>query len=147
MSYRIQLLLVLTTRALRTWRRLHTCCSRYGPIVRPSDQLSVFTFSQSAPLPFRAMFQSYFELGNRIRKHYFSLSVVLCLASGQFVPPIHRRNLYSLQYSMLPANRASIGELWKKISERKEIQVHMPSRYASLPSRRGLVGINKRASK
>lgn len=61
------------------------------------------------------MFNPYFELGGRIRKHYFAPSVVLCLASGQFVPPIHRRNLYSLQYSMLPARRVAPGELWEMV--------------------------------
>ncbi|KAF3004919.1 phosphatidylinositol N-acetylglucosaminyltransferase subunit gpi1 [Curvularia kusanoi] len=66
---------------------------------------------KSVPLPLGAMFQSYFELGTRIRKHYFSPSVFLSLASGQFVPPIHRRNLYSLQYSMLPAQRISIDQM------------------------------------
>lgn len=32
------------------------------------------------------------------------------------MPPIHRKNLYSLQYSMLPARRASIGEMWRALS-------------------------------
>lgn len=67
------------------------------------------------------MFQSYFELGDRIRKHYLSPSVLLCLVSGQFVPPIHRHNLYSLQYSMLPVERASIAELWDKLTGRKDL--------------------------
>lgn len=62
------------------------------------------------------MFQPYFDLGDRIRKHYLSPSVLLCLASGQHVPPIHRRNLYSLQYSMLPVRRHSIHELWDKLN-------------------------------
>ncbi|KAF2685830.1 Gpi1-domain-containing protein [Lentithecium fluviatile CBS 122367] len=72
------------------------------------------------PLSLRDMFESYFELGNRIRKHYFSPGVFLHLASGQFVPPIHRRNLYSLQYSMLPAKREGVAELWKQLSERNK---------------------------
>jgi len=63
------------------------------------------------------MFNPYFELGTRIRKHYFSPSVFLYLVSGQFVPPIHRRNLYSLQYSMLPAQRVGITDLWKRLIE------------------------------
>lgn len=66
------------------------------------------------------MFQSYFDLGGRIRRHYFSGNVLLCLVAGQFVPPIHRRNLYSLQYSMLPAERVSVGELWRMLMEREE---------------------------
>lgn len=79
---------------------------------------TAYVLLKSTPLSLRAMFESYFELGNRIRKHYFSPSVFLCLASGQFVPPIHRRNLYSLQYSMLPATRVSIGELWTRLTEK-----------------------------
>jgi len=71
----------------------------------------------SVPLPFRAMFHEYFQLGNRLRQHYVSLGVIGCLILGRFVPPIHRRNLYSLQYSMLPAQRISIGELWNLLGE------------------------------
>lgn len=62
------------------------------------------------------MFDSYFELGNRLRQHYLSPSVIFALSSGQFVPPIHRRNLYSLQYGMLPAKRAGIAELWRQLN-------------------------------
>ncbi|KAI8939692.1 hypothetical protein NX059_003449 [Plenodomus lindquistii] len=80
---------------------------------------TAYILLKSVPLSLRAMFQSYSELAARIRKHYFSPSVLLCLVSGQFVPPIHRHNLYSLQYSMLPAERASIGELWQKLTERE----------------------------
>ena len=32
------------------------------------------------------------------------------------MPPIHRKNLYSLQYSMLPVQRVSIGELWQLLN-------------------------------
>jgi phosphatidylinositol glycan class Q protein len=74
---------------------------------------------QSVPLSLRAMFHPYFELGGRIRKHYLAPSVFLSLASGEFVPPIHRRTLYSLQYSMLPADRASVSELWEKLNEKE----------------------------
>lgn len=63
------------------------------------------------------MFHPYFELGGRIRKHYLSPSVFLSLASGQFVPPIHRRTLYSLQYSMLPAERATVAEMWDLLTQ------------------------------
>lgn len=69
----------------------------------------------SIPLPVAAIFHEYFQFGNRIRKHYLSLSVFLCLATGGFVPPLHRRNLYSLQYSMLPAQRVGIAELWARL--------------------------------
>lgn len=102
----------------------------------------VLTHRQSIPLPLRAMFQSYFELGNRIRKHYLSPSVILCLVSGQFVPPIHRRNLYSLQYSMLPARRAGVSELWKRLNDAepptKQTVASMNGfLYPTLPPRRG----------
>ena len=49
--------------------------------------------------------------------------MVLSLATGQFVPPIHRKNLYSLQYSMLPAQRAAIGEVWNRLSEKRVLPV------------------------
>ena len=61
------------------------------------------------------MFHQYFQLGQRIRKHYLSPRVLSCLAIGKFVPPIHRKNLYSLQYSMLPARRAGIWEMWNAL--------------------------------
>jgi phosphatidylinositol glycan class Q protein len=73
--------------------------------------------SKSVPLPLSLMLNEYFQLGNRIRKHYVSPGVVLCLVTGRFVPPIHRRNLYSLQYSMLPKQRVGIAEMWAKLSE------------------------------
>ena len=72
--------------------------------------------AQSVPLTFRAMFHQYFQLGHRIRKHYLSPRVLLCLATGKFVPPIHRKNLYSLQYSMLPARRAGIMDMWHALT-------------------------------
>lgn len=106
-----------------------------------------YVLLKPVPLSLRAMFQSYFELGDRIRKHYFSPSVLLCLASGQFVPPLHRRNLYSLQYSMLPAKRTSISELWTKLTEKEEGAVHVRKGYPPLPSRRGMAnGDSRKAS-
>ncbi|TKA82123.1 hypothetical protein B0A55_01810 [Friedmanniomyces simplex] len=68
---------------------------------------------KSIPLPLSLTFSQYAQLGHRLRKHYLSPRVFLCLVSGQFVPPIHRKNLYSLQYSMLPVQRLTIGELWE----------------------------------
>ena len=64
------------------------------------------------------MINEYSQLANRIRKHYISPGVFLCLISGRFVPPIHRKNLYSLQYSMLPARRVGIAELWEQLTTR-----------------------------
>lgn len=58
------------------------------------------------------MFHQFFQMGKRIRKHYLSPGVLLCLLTGKFVPPINRKKLYSLQYSMLPARRAGIREVW-----------------------------------
>ncbi|KAK7559078.1 N-acetylglucosaminyl transferase component Gpi1 [Phyllosticta citricarpa] len=79
---------------------------------------------QSVPLSFWAMFHQYSQLGTRIRKHYISPGVFLCLVTGRFVPPIHRKNLYSLQYSMLPARRASILELWARLTEDNDKDHH-----------------------
>jgi phosphatidylinositol glycan class Q protein len=71
----------------------------------------------SIPLPLSHTFTQYAHLTHRLRKHYLSPRVFLCLVSGQFVPPIHRKILYSLQYSMLPARRVGVGELWRLLSE------------------------------
>ncbi|KAK0721506.1 N-acetylglucosaminyl transferase component-domain-containing protein [Apiosordaria backusii] len=71
---------------------------------------------KSIPLSFKAMFHQYFQMGHRIRKHYLSPRVLLCLLTGKFVPPLDRRNLYSLQYSMLPARRAGIMEMWNAVN-------------------------------
>ncbi|KAK2628929.1 hypothetical protein QTJ16_002032 [Diplocarpon rosae] len=75
-----------------------------------------YIYLKSVPLTFRAMFHQYFQLGHRIRKHYLSPRVLLCLATGKFVPPIHRKNLYSLQYSMLPARRSGIMDMWHALT-------------------------------
>ncbi|KAL3426252.1 N-acetylglucosaminyl-phosphatidylinositol biosynthetic protein gpi1 [Phlyctema vagabunda] len=91
-----------------------------------------YIYLKSVPLTFTTMFHQYFQLGHRIRKHYLSPRVLLCLATGQFVPPIHRKNLYSLQYSMLPARRASIRDMWNALTTwepKKQIHpVHMNGR-------------------
>lgn len=84
----------------------------------PVEVTDTNTYSgQSIPLPLDLMFNEYFQLGTRIKKHYGSPGVLLCLVSGRFIPPIHRKNLYSLQYSMLPARRFGIGELWLQLNE------------------------------
>jgi phosphatidylinositol glycan class Q protein len=62
------------------------------------------------------MFHQYFQLSQRIQKHYLSPRVLMCLATGKFVPPIHRKNLYSLQYSMLPARRAGVIDMWNALT-------------------------------
>ncbi|KAK7732250.1 pig-Q [Cytospora paraplurivora] len=62
------------------------------------------------------MFHQYFQMASRIRKHYLSPRVLLCLLTGKFVPPINRKNLYSLQYFMLPARRSGIMEMWAAVN-------------------------------
>lgn len=66
------------------------------------------------------MFDQYFQLGHRLRKHYLAPNVIFCLATGRFVPPIHRRNLYSMQYSMLPAHRESMASVWALLTQPKK---------------------------
>lgn len=66
------------------------------------------------------MFDQYFQLGHRLRKHYLAPRVIFCLVTGRFVPPIHRRNLYSMQYSMLPARRAGMSEVWAMLTQPKK---------------------------
>ncbi|KAF7719704.1 Phosphatidylinositol N-acetylglucosaminyltransferase subunit Q [Penicillium ucsense] len=75
---------------------------------------------ESIPLSLRAMFDQYFQLGHRLRKHYLAPRVIFCLMTGRFVPPIHRRNLYSMQYSMLPARRAGMSEVWALLTQPKK---------------------------
>lgn len=58
------------------------------------------------------MLHQYLQMAQRIRKHYLSPTVLFCLMTGKLVPPIDRKNLYSLQYSMLPARRPGIWEMW-----------------------------------
>ncbi|KAL1619197.1 pig-Q [Diplodia seriata] len=82
----------------------------------PLSAPTSYIILKSVPLGFWDMFNQYCQLGNRIRKHYISPGVFLCLVTGRFVPPIHRKNLYSLQYSMLPARRAGILELWARLT-------------------------------
>ena len=77
--------------------------------------LSLLANKQPIPLSFKAMFHQYFQMGSRIRKHYLAPRVLLCLLTGKFVPPINRKNLYSLQYVMLPARRAGIWEMWEAL--------------------------------
>ncbi|KAJ5574045.1 N-acetylglucosaminyl transferase component [Penicillium hispanicum] len=91
---------------------------------KQSPEAGSSTFSyihlESIPLPLRAMFDQYFQLGHRLRKHYLAPRVIFCLVTGRFVPPIHRRNLYSMQYSMLPARRAGMGEVWSMLTQPKK---------------------------
>lgn len=86
-------------------------------------------YLKSIPLTFRAMFNQYFQMANRIRKHYLSPRVFFCLLTGMFVPPINRKNLYSLQYSMLPARRATVWEMWRALNEEPRTTKRFPMPY------------------
>ncbi|PKS11244.1 hypothetical protein jhhlp_003005 [Lomentospora prolificans] len=91
------------------------------PVVRsPTNSLNRPPTSvihlKPVPLTFGSMFHQYLQMAQRIRKHYLSPTVLLCLVTGKFVPPIDRKNLYSLQYSMLPAKRPGIWEMWTALS-------------------------------
>lgn len=88
---------------------------------------------QNIPLPFRDMFHQYFQMAHRIRKHYLSPRVLLCLVTGQFVPPINRKNLYSLQYSMLPARRATVWEMWRAVNTEIDIPQKKPFQMPNIP--------------
>ncbi|AEO67988.1 uncharacterized protein THITE_2117236 [Thermothielavioides terrestris NRRL 8126] len=83
-------------------------------------------YLKSVPLSFKAMFHQYFQMGHRIRKHYLAPRVLLCLLTGQFVPPLNRKNLYSLQYSMLPARRAGVLEMWNAVNSLPTPKKRMP---------------------
>ncbi len=71
----------------------------------------------STPLSLRQIFEQYFQLWARIRQHYLSPKVVFRLLTGRFVPPLGRSEMYGLQYSVLPRERATISEVWKSLSE------------------------------
>lgn len=81
-----------------------------------SGQVS-YIYLRSAPLSMRSMFNQYFHLASRLRQHYLSTSVVKSLMTGRFVPPIRRKGLYSLQYSMLPSRRKGVIDLWERLME------------------------------
>ncbi|KAK5995587.1 N-acetylglucosaminyl-phosphatidylinositol biosynthetic protein gpi1 [Cladobotryum mycophilum] len=91
-------------------------------------------YLKSIPLTFRAMFHQYFQMAQRIRHHYLSPRVLFCLLTGQFVPPINRKNLYSLQYSMLPTRRATVWEMWRALNTEIEIPQKKPFQMPNIPS-------------
>lgn len=121
-----------------------------------SPSISSFTSPTSIihlkpiPLEFTAMFHQYFQMGNRLRKHYLSPSVLFCLVTGRFVPPIHRKNLYSLQYSMLPARRASVTEIWEALNSlpaKKPVGYHSYGPAANATTLSGRRHLNGRATR
>ena len=71
----------------------------------------------SHPLSLRQIFEQYFQLGSRIRKHYLSATVIFRLLTGRFVPPLSRDEMYGLNYSVLPRNRIGVAEMWRILTE------------------------------
>ncbi|KAI1385949.1 Gpi1-domain-containing protein [Hypoxylon trugodes] len=110
-----------------------------SPLLSPSQPTSII-YLKPIPLTFAAMFHQYFQMGRRIRKHYLSPRVLFCLVTGRFVPPIHRKALYSLQYSMLPARRAGIMEMWQALNslptKKRPVNVY-PYAFPSPPTLNG----------
>lgn len=76
-----------------------------------------YVYLSSTPLSLRQIFEQYFQLWARIRRHYLSPKVMLRLLTGRFVPPLGRNEMYGLQYSALPRDRATIGEVWNSLNE------------------------------
>ena len=76
-----------------------------------------YVYLSSTPLSLRQIFEQYFQLWARIRRHYLAPRVMLRLLTGRFVPPLGRNEMYGLQYSALPRERATIGEVWNCLSE------------------------------
>ena len=87
----------------------------------PRPNTSYITLS-STPLSIRQIFEQYSHLGSRIRKHYLSPKVVFRLLTGRFVPPLGREEMYGLQYSVLPRERVSIGEVWKQLNTKEGVE-------------------------
>lgn len=97
----------------------------------PNGPPTSVIYLKSIPLTFGAIFHQYCQMAHRIRKHYLSPGVLLCLLTGQFVPPINRKNLYSLQYSMLPARRATMWEMWRAVN--MELPQRKPTQLPPIP--------------
>jgi len=76
----------------------------------------------STPLSIRQIFEQYFQLGGRIRKHYLSPKVVFRLLTGRFVPPLGRGEMYGMQYNVLPRERANLSDVWKGLFEEQNEQ-------------------------
>ncbi|SPO04427.1 related to N-acetylglucosaminyl-phosphatidylinositol biosynthetic protein gpi1 [Cephalotrichum gorgonifer] len=95
--------------------RLKASIPNPRPRLSHSNDRSLTVF-QPTPLSFGGMFHQYLNMAHRIRKHYLSPTVLVCLLTGKLVPPIDMKNLYSLQYSMLPAKRPGILEMWSALS-------------------------------
>ena len=83
----------------------------------PISMSVAYVYLSSTPLSLRQIFEQYFQLWARIRRHYLAPRVMLRLLTGRFVPPLGRNEMYGLQYSALPRERATIGEVWNCLSE------------------------------
>ncbi|KIX06871.1 uncharacterized protein Z518_04847 [Rhinocladiella mackenziei CBS 650.93] len=92
------------------------------------------------PLLLRQIFEQYFQLWARIRRHYLSPKVVFRLLTGRFVPPLGRSEMYGLQYSVLPRERATISEVWKSLSENQSTARDRVPSYPRTP--KGSLGTN-----
>ncbi len=108
--------------------------SSFSSPSHPSTSVIVLT---PVPLSFKAMFHQYFQMGSRIRKHYLAPRVLLCLLTGKFVPPINRKNLYSLQYVMLPGRRAGVWEMWEALKALPPLKGKQPRMAFPDMARRG----------
>ncbi|KAI8627227.1 N-acetylglucosaminyl transferase-like protein component Gpi1 [Xylariaceae sp. FL1651] len=134
---------------LRDTQDRHSVNSESTSTLFPPSPTSVIHL-KPVPLEFTAMFHQYFQMGNRIRKHYLSLGVLFCLVTGRFVPPIHRKNLYSLQYSMLPARRAGIMEMWEALNSlpaKRPVRLHSYGLKTNTNMLHGRRHMNGRASR
>ena len=83
----------------------------------PISMSVAYVSLSSIPLSLRQIFEQYFHLWARIQHHYLSPKVIFRLLTGGFVPPLGRHEMYGLQYSALPRERASVAEVWKSLSE------------------------------
>ncbi|KAI1505101.1 N-acetylglucosaminyl transferase component-domain-containing protein [Biscogniauxia marginata] len=133
-----------------TQHRLSNNSKSSTSLTSPPPPTSVI-YLKPTPLPFTAMFHQYFQMGHRIRKHYLSPRVLFCLVTGRFVPPIHRKNLYSLQYSMLPAHRAGIMEMWEALNslpaKKRPVKLHPYGVTTNTSTLNGRRHINGRATR
>jgi phosphatidylinositol N-acetylglucosaminyltransferase subunit Q len=66
----------------------------------------------SIPIPFRVIFSAYGRVFRRLRLHYLSPEVFLAVITGKPIREIPSKQLYSIQFGMLPKRRKRIKEAW-----------------------------------
>ncbi|EXJ85757.1 phosphatidylinositol glycan, class Q [Capronia coronata CBS 617.96] len=110
-----------------------------------SESSVAYVRLSSTPLSLRHIFEQYFQLWARIRQHYLSPKVVFRLLTGRFVPPLGRSEMYGLQYSVLPRERATISEVWKSLSETMTAGAVSGSSHAHSHLQEGSLGSHGRA--